>query len=405
MTRNVQRTSKAACCLLLSLLLALPLALGHPATALAEPTAADKQAEADAALASLNAMQDKLDQASNDHFAALSEQEEAEANRDAAQARIDELNGQITDLQDRLSSRARTMYRSGNTSMLDLLLGSTTFQAFANNWDLLTQINESDSQMVQQTKDLRAEVEGQEAVYAEQARVAQEKADEAARIEAEAASTVESMQATYDGLSAEAAELLEQERAAQEAAEAAAAAAVVAAAAQEAESGGSDNAGANNGGNGNNNGSSNSGNAGNSGGTNGGGSSSGGNSGNSGGSGGSSSSGPSYNPSTGNAVVDRARSQLGKPYKWGATGPSSFDCSGLVSYALTGSYSRIGTTATFMGWSRVSNPQPGDVCVVHNSSRQHCGIYIGNGQMIHAPRTGDVVKVGPVQSGMVFVRR
>ena len=92
-------------------------------------------------------------------------------------------------------------------------------------------------------------------------------------------------------------------------------------------------------------------------------------------------------------------------YKWGATGPSSFDCSGLVSYALTGSYSRIGTTATFMGWSRVSNPQPGDVCVVHNSSRQHCGIYIGNGQMIHAPRTGDVVKVGPVQSGMVFVRR
>ncbi len=405
MTRNVQRTSKAACCLLLSLLLALPLALGHPATALAEPTAADKQAEADAALASLNAMQDKLDQASNDHFAALSEQEEAEANRDAAQARIDELNGQITDLQDRLSSRARTMYRSGNTSMLDLLLGSTTFQAFANNWDLLTQINESDSQMVQQTKDLRAEVEGQEAVYAEQARVAQEKADEAARIEAEAASTVESMQATYDGLSAEAAELLEQERAAQEAAEAAAAAAVVAAAAQEAESGGSDNAGANNGGNGNNNGSSNSGNAGNSGGNNGGGSSSGGNSGNSGGSGGSSSSGPSYNPSTGNAVVDRARSQLGKPYKWGATGPSSFDCSGLVSYALTGSYSRIGTTATFMGWSRVSNPQPGDVCVVHNSSRQHCGIYIGNGQMIHAPRTGDVVKVGPVQSGMVFVRR
>ena len=404
MTRNVQRTSKAACCLLLSLLLALPLALGHPATALAEPTAADKQAEADAALASLNAMQDKLDQASNDHFAALSEQEEAEANRDAAQARIDELNGQITDLQDRLSSRARTMYRSGNTSMLDLLLGSTTFQAFANNWDLLTQINESDSQMVQQTKDLRAEVEGQEAVYAEQARVAQEKADEAARIEAEAASTVESMQATYDGLSAEAAELLEQERAAQEAAEAAAAAAVVAAAAQEAESGGSDNAGANNGGNGNNNGSSNSGNAGNSGGNNGGGSS-GGNSGNSGGSGGSSSSGPSYNPSTGNAVVDRARSQLGKPYKWGATGPSSFDCSGLVSYALTGSYSRIGTTATFMGWSRVSNPQPGDVCVVHNSSRQHCGIYIGNGQMIHAPRTGDVVKVGPVQSGMVFVRR
>ena len=104
-------------------------------------------------------------------------------------------------------------------------------------------------------------------------------------------------------------------------------------------------------------------------------------------------------------MVDRAYSQLGKPYSWGASGPNSYDCSGLVSYALTGSYSRLGTTGTFIGWPRVSNPQPGDVCVIHTSSRQHTGIYIGGGQMIHAPRTGDVVKVSSVQSGMVFVRR
>lgn len=103
----------------------------------------------------------------------------------------------------------------------------------------------------------------------------------------------------------------------------------------------------------------------------------------------------------GGTIVSRAYSQLGKPYAWGACGPSSFDCSGFVSYCLTGSYTRLGTTLTFMGWTRVSNPQPGDVV----TTATHCGIYIGNGQMIHAPHTGDVVKVGPVQSGMIYVRR
>lgn len=117
------------------------------------------------------------------------------------------------------------------------------------------------------------------------------------------------------------------------------------------------------------------------------------------------STGTSTSTSTSNAsgstIVSRAYSQLGKPYVWGACGPDSFDCSGFVSYCLTGSYTRIGTTTTFMGWTRVSNPQPGDVVTTAN----HCGIYIGNGQMIHAPHTGDVVKVGPVQSGMIYVRR
>ena len=95
----------------------------------------------------------------------------------------------------------------------------------------------------------------------------------------------------------------------------------------------------------------------------------------------------------GGSIVSRAYSQLGKPYVWGACG--------FVSYCLTGSYTRLGTTLTFMGWTRVSNPQPGDVV----TTATHCGIYIGNGQMIHAPHTGDVVKVGPVQSGMIYVRR
>lgn len=110
---------------------------------------------------------------------------------------------------------------------------------------------------------------------------------------------------------------------------------------------------------------------------------------------------PDYNASTGNAIVDRAYSWVGKAsYVWGACSPGQFDCSGFVSYCLTGSYSRLGTTYTFMGWQQVSNPQPGDVC----TNWGHCGIYIGGGQMIHAASPGQGVIVGPVQSGMIYVR-
>lgn len=100
------------------------------------------------------------------------------------------------------------------------------------------------------------------------------------------------------------------------------------------------------------------------------------------------------------AVIDRAYSQMGKPYEWGGGGPNSFDCSGLVSYALTGSYGHRWSTTDYMTWTRVSNPQPGDIC----TSSTHCGIYIGNNQMIHAPHTGAVVSVGQVPSNMIFVR-
>ena len=77
-------------------------------------------------------------------------------------------------------------------------------------------------------------------------------------------------------------------------------------------------------------------------------------------------------------AVSRAKSALGKPYVWGATGPNSFDCSRLVGFCLTGRYSRSCTSASLNALPTVSNPQPGDVCVRSG----HCGIYIGNGQMI-----------------------
>ena len=335
-----------------------------PALAFAEPTAADKLAEADAVRARIVDMQAQLDVVTEQYYKALDEHAAAQQAVADAQARIDEATAQIAGLQEKLGSRARSMYRTGQSSVLDFIMGAATFEEFAQNWDLLEKLNDNDASLVQQTKDLRAEVQEQKTVYAEQERVAAEKANEAKRIEDEAAATVSAMQATYDSLSAEAAALLEQERAAQQAAEAAQAQAVVEASVQQATGG------------------------------------NGGGGGEPGGTSTPSNNGPTYNPVTGNAIVDRAYGCIGLPYVWGGVGPNGFDCSGLVSYAVTGSFSRLGTTGTFMGYPQVSDPQPGDIAV--NSG--HCGIYIGGGQMIHAATYGVGVVVGPVQSGMVFVR-
>lgn len=106
----------------------------------------------------------------------------------------------------------------------------------------------------------------------------------------------------------------------------------------------------------------------------------------------------------GGTVVSRAYSKLGCAYSWGGIGPNSFDCSGFVSYCLTGRYCRLGTTGTFMGWTRVSDPQPGDVVV----NSYHTGIYIGGGQMIHASDYNTGVIISSVAAGMnnnyIFVR-
>ena len=100
------------------------------------------------------------------------------------------------------------------------------------------------------------------------------------------------------------------------------------------------------------------------------------------------------------STVSRAYSALGKPYVWGAAGPNSFDCSGLVSFCLTGRYSHTYSSSDFVGLTKVSNPQPGDICVRVG----HVGVYIGGGQMIHAQHTGDVVKISAVPSNMWYVR-
>ena len=94
-----------------------------------------------------------------------------------------------------------------------------------------------------------------------------------------------------------------------------------------------------------------------------------------------------------------ARAQLGKPYKWGAEGPNSFDCSGLTMMAWRAGGKSLPhwSVAQFQQSTRISVGQlrPGDLVFWGSSpgSFHHVAMYIGNGQIIHAPRTGQPVQI------------
>ena len=100
-------------------------------------------------------------------------------------------------------------------------------------------------------------------------------------------------------------------------------------------------------------------------------------------------------------AVQTALKELGKPYRYGALGPSTFDCSGLTKFA----YSAAGISlphsaaAQYQSGRRVNRNQlqPGDLIFWRGLG--HVGLYIGNGKMVHAPRTGEVVTIISIDQG------
>ena len=339
-----------------------------PEFAFAE-TAAEKQAEADAVRNQLVGLQADLETAGENYYAALDEQESAQRSMEEQQVKIDETTEEIEGLQDRLSTRARSMYRSGSTTFIDFLLGASSFAEFTQNWELLNQINANDADLVDQTKAAREQLQAAKDEFARQEQIAAQKAAECKQIHDEVQVKVQNATDLMNSLDEEARALLEQEQAAAAAAAAAQAQAEAEAAAAAAGGNGGGNQGGGSEGGGNQ----------------GGGSEGGGNQG-----GGSTIVYPSGGGSAGDnsAAYSYACSRIGCPYVWGAEGPDSFDCSGLVTWA----YRQLGIELPHQSEAQmaratrvvsVSEARPGDVLWRYG----HVGIAGGYGgtPYVHAP--------------------
>lgn len=352
-----------------------------PEFAFAE-TAAEKQAEADAVRNQLVGLQADLETAGENYYAALDEQESAQRSMEEQQVKIDETTEEIEGLQDRLSTRARSMYRSGSTTFIDFLLGASSFAEFTQNWELLNQINANDADLVDQTKAAREQLQAAKDEFARQEQIAAQKAAECKQIHDEVQVKVQNATDLMNSLDEEARALLEQEQAAAAAAAAAQAQAEAEAAAAAAGGNGGGNDGGYQGGGSNDSGYSDN---------------QGGGGGGSWGGGGSTIVYPSGGGSAGDnsAAYSYACSRIGCPYVWGAEGPDSFDCSGLVTWA----YRQLGIELPHQSEAQmaratrvvsVSEARPGDVLWRYG----HVGIAGGYGgtPYVHAPTFGASVR-------------
>lgn len=261
--------------------------------------------------------------------------------------------------------RIKYMYEQGNGSAVEALVTSEDFSDLVNKAEYVQNVHDYDREKLaeyvatkEQVAELKTSLEEEQKDLEEKEAQFTEKQESLNTMISSKEAEIADLDAELQEIAAEAARQQEEERRAQEAAN-----------------------------NRNNGGNNNQGNSGS-------GSGSGGNKGNGGTTSGSSS---SYVPGD---AVSRAQSALGKPYVWGAVGPDAFDCSGLVGFCLTGKYKRTYTSSSFAGLPEVSDPRPGDVCYRPG----HVGLYVGNGQMIHAPHTGSVVKYASVPSNMIIVR-
>lgn len=110
---------------------------------------------------------------------------------------------------------------------------------------------------------------------------------------------------------------------------------------------------------------------------------------------------PAATSSANSDVISIAKQYIGVPYVYGGSTPSGFDCSGFTQYVFAKagkSLPRV-TTAQQAAATPVSNPQPGDL-VFFGSPSWHVGIYVGDGMMIDAPRTGKSISIRPIFDGV-----
>lgn len=348
---------------------------GLPTLALAD-TSAELQAKLDEANAHLNDLYSQAEQ--------VSEQvNQTQVDLDNTNSEIEQKQSELASAQDTLSKRVASNYKTGGVSLVSILFDSTSFEDLVSRVTYASKVSDSDAQVIQQVKDIQNELNEKQAQ--QQQLLADQQSQQAELNDKvnEAQSYVSSLdQQVQDALAKEQAEREAQQEAERKAAEEKAA--------QENNyvPEGNANAGNNNS---NNNTNTNT-NTNNGGGSNNGGSSNSGNSG-----GGSSSGGSSLGSGARNTIISTAYSKIGCGYVYGASGPSNYDCSGLVQacYAAAGIYvpHSSGSLAGYCN-KPASQAEPGDIVWTPG----HVGIYIGGGTTIEAMNPSVGVTYGRLSS-------
>lgn len=316
--------------------------------AYAVPTLSDRRSEASRVKKQVDDLDARVEVAAEAYNESYAKHAELVEQIAATQAQLDKTNARIGTLQTHLSTRASSMYREGPLAFMEVLVATTSFEQFASTWDLLKDMNEYDASAVAELKVARAEAEKAKADLAQREEAAQAELNQMAKNKKAIEGELAQRQSMLRGLESEIAQI----EAADEARAAAAARAAVAQARSQRSSGTRQ-----------------------------------------------------FPPPTRAArseVVSIAKRYLGAPYRWGASGPNSFDCSGFTMFV----YAQVGVSlphssrAQIGSGQRVSRAdlQPGDL-VFFGSPIHHVGIYVGGGQYIHSPRTGDVVKISSLSRG------
>ncbi|MDR1412658.1 MAG: C40 family peptidase [Actinomycetes bacterium] len=317
-----------------------------PHLAVAAPTSATKKAQAAKVAKEVAALDDKLDVADENYNEARIAYNEAIAKRKKADKKLKKTEKRLKVVQTHLNTRANDMYRDGPAGFLEVLLGAQDFDDFAAIWDLLSDMNRADASSSVELKDLRRETKALRKELVASENDAKAHNNKMKSIKNDAEKDLAQRKAKLRGIQAEVAEL-------QRAEAAAAAAAARRNAASRSYLGG----------------------------------------------------GKQFPPPTRaprSEVVSIAKKYLGAPYRWGAAGPNSFDCSGFTMFV----YRQVGVSLPHSSRAQIgsgqrvsrSDLQAGDL-VFFGSPIHHVGLYVGGGQMIHAPRTGDVVRYAPAFRG------
>ena len=338
---------------------------------------ADTADELAAAQARLEALGTELSNMQSQLASATNKLEETDYAIGEKSAQIDEQRVLLSDKQARLGELMKASYKTGGTSMLDFVLSAASFEELVTRVYYLDSISESESAAIDEVRTLAAKLEQDMADLEEQKADQQDQVDALNSQVSDYQSRVAEAREVYNSLDAQLQAELEAQRNAE------IQAALEAAEREEQQNndnngGGSDNDDSdrepsrdddeddddNSGGGGNTGG----------------------------GSGG-------HVPSGGGVAT--ALKLIGKPYVWGATGPNSFDCSGLVCYCY--GYARGRTTYDMISslkrtgdWkTKMSQLSYGDLVFPHSG---HVGIYLGNGEMVHASQPGVGVVRGSVYS-------